>query len=132
MNQEIIEFWQRNNTPIGLMVQNAPKHGVTAEQVELAAALVYREVQEIVENVPEIKPGMNGKEYEKVILLRNQLKKNMLGWRVFIVAKSIKAHSYDGELAKSKKRIEILEKKLEKKGFWYRLKTINWEIPQWQ
>ena len=147
MNQEIIDFWQRNNTPIGLMVQNAPKHGVTAKQVERAAQIVYEEAQEIIENVPELKPYMgfytfNGKKrertlvtsksYEKTWLFRNQLKKNMLGWRVFIVAKSVKAKAYDSELVTARKQIRVLEDKLEKKGLWYRLKNMNWRIPPWQ
>ena len=132
ISKELIEFWQRNNTPIGLMVQKGRSHGVKRQQVERAAQLVYEEAQEIVENVPEIKPWTNGAEYARVILFRNQLKRNMLGWRVYMVAKSVLAATYDSELSKSKNKIEKLEERLVKRTLWHRIKLIDWRIPSWQ
>ena len=136
MNQEIIEFWQRNKTPIGLMVQNAGAHGVTAQQVERAAQIVYEESQEIIFNVPEIYVHTNGNELAKIILFRNMLKRNRLGWRVFIVAKCIKATAYDSELAQSKRKVEELKTRIEKSSLSYRFKqwfkTIKWELDEWQ
>jgi hypothetical protein len=136
MDAEIIEFWQRNKTPIGLMVQSSRPYGITPQQVERAAQIVYEEVQEIIYNVPEIYPYTNGTEYARIILLRNHLKPNRLGWRVHDVAKRVKATDYDSELMRSKKRIRELEDKIEKKSIRHRfrqwLKNINWEIPEWQ
>jgi len=71
--REIYEFWARNKTPVGLMVQRARQHGVSEQQVEAAARIVFEEVKDIIENVPEIKLYMNGKELERVILFRNML-----------------------------------------------------------
>jgi len=136
MNLEIIEFWQRNKTPIGLMVQSAKRDGITPQQVERAAQIVYEEVQEIIYNVPELYIYTNGNDYKRIILLRNHLKPNRLGWRVHEVAKSVRASDYDSELAQSKKRIKQLEEKIEKKAFIYRFKqwfkTIKWELDEWQ
>ena len=120
MNREVEKFWQRNNTPIRLMMQKAWKHGVKPKQVEAAAHIVYEEVQELIENVPEIKLGLNGKHLEKIILLRNHLKPNVLGWRVFQVAKFVKLHEETGEPV------------IEKKNIWQKIKSFNWRIDPWQ
>jgi len=136
MNQEIIEFWQRNKTPIGLMVQNARLHGVTPQQVERAAQIVYEEAQEIIFNGPESYIHTNGNDVARIVLFRNMLKPNRLGWRVFIVAKSLRAAEYDTELAQSKRKVKELETKIEKKKLSYRFKqwfkTIKWELDEWQ
>jgi len=56
------------------------------------------------------------------------LKPNILGWRVFEVAKSVKAYKYITAL----QRIEQLEKELQKKSIWSRIKSFKWEIDPWQ
>lgn len=132
MKKDVVEFWRRNKTPIGLMVQRGRGNGLKAQQIERAALIVFEEVEDIVANLSEIKPYMNGRHLEKVILLRNQLKPNMLGWRVFIIAKHIKASQYDTELTQSKAKVKKLEKALEKKGFFSWLKSLNWEFDPWQ
>lgn len=132
MNEEIIRFWQRNNTPVSLMAQKAPVHDLVRQQVEVAARIVYEEVQEIIENVSEIRPYMNGNELERIILFRNLLKPNILGWRVFEVGKCVQAHKHDSEIIKLQTKVAKLEKLSKSERFFNWLKSFNWELDPWQ
>ncbi len=136
MDREILDFWKDRNLPVGLMVQKVGKWGVTRAQVERAAELVFEEAWEIVENVPEIYPYTTDDEYRHIILFRNMLKPNHLGWRVNVVSKSISAKDYEDELTRSKKYVVELEESIEKGTLRYRLgkwwQGINWELDEWQ
>ena len=120
MRKEIIEFWRQNKTPIGLMRQKARNHNVKPQQVEIAAQIVFEEVKEIIENVPEISWHMNGSQLERIILLQNHLRPNVLGWRVFTVAKFVEIDEKTGEIPEPKK------------GLINWIKSWKWELDPWQ
>lgn len=120
MDKEVFKFWQRNNTPVSLMVHRAPSHDLVRAQVEIGAVRAFEEAQELIENLPEIKLWMNGKELERIILLRNQLKPNMLGWRVFTLAKYVQV---------DEKEQAILPTRRERFITW--IKSFNWRLEPW-
>jgi hypothetical protein len=134
MSQEIKDFWVRNNTPIGVMRLRAPKRLVKPHQVEIAARIVYEEVQDIIYNVPEIKVLTSDRQLERIILLRNQLKPAMLGKSVFRVAPFVGAKEEDTEKAIAQTRVKELEARLEA-GRWHQriARWFNtWREGAWQ
>ena len=120
MNQEIIEFWKRNHTPIGRMIQNADYHRVKPADIEKAAEIIYYEILEVLENVPDVKWHMTRRSHETLMSTYNQLRPIYLGQNVYTVAKQVAGNGYTTALEDALGKIEDLEAKLEKRTLRYK------------
>ena len=102
LSGELIEFYAVRNLPVELIVNTATsRQGLTREQIEAALRIVYEDMQMLIEETPQypwlslLGKKKNGlypehKYYEKVILLRNNLKNDSIGREVYQVARGIR------------------------------------------
>jgi hypothetical protein len=129
MMQEIVEFWQRNKTPVGRMVYvGETRRGLKREQIEIAAQEIYWEANELLENLPELRGDMGVRTREKIILMRNSLEPARLARKVYEYAQNVPVkHEKDNNimLGELLDRVKCIENKLT-----WKKRLITWFFEQ--
>lgn len=137
MKKEVIEFWQKEDIPVSRMISRAPDYRLQPQQIERGAEIVYYELLELIENIPEQKPWMgyfeknrNGtarwvqsKGVTKLVAFRNHFRPTHLGRRVYEIAKYIKGNGYNTQVRKMEEEILILKAELEAKKYIHKVKN---------